>query len=223
MSHAQVIELLGAPASGKSSIATALAARPGVVLLKDHEPADLPSLAWSAVRASPILRFPPPEGVGRARWAAWAGRLRAAPALVDRRDGRGATVVLFDQGPAYTLGRLTSLRRHDAGDAWWRRRAAECGRLLDLVVLLEVDERTLARRLRERSKAHVTQTMDDAEIETYLVQQQLVCRRVADAVAQAGATVLRLDTGEGPAREHVAAIMSTLPGPMADDERGSRR
>ncbi|MGH3385984.1 MAG: AAA family ATPase, partial [Nocardioidaceae bacterium] len=162
-SHARpavrVVELLGPPASGKSSVAAGLAETPGVVVLKEHRRSDLPALVKSVVAAWPVLWTRPPAGVGRLRWAAWAGRLGAAPRTVGRRRAP-RTVVLLDQGPAYTLGRMAQLRDDPLAAAWWQARMEMSAQLLDVLVVLDADTATLAHRLHARPKAHVARTLD---------------------------------------------------------------
>jgi AAA domain len=211
----RTIEVLGAPASGKSSVAAALAAVPGLVTVKDHGPGDLPPLAWAALRAWPVLTVAPPGGVGRGRWMAWAGRLGAAPQVVRHRVRRGAETVLLDQGPAYTLGRLATLRRRPRGRRWWQDRVAESVRLLDVLVLLDADTATLAKRLRRRSKLHLGKDLSEAALAAYLDGERETCRGVAEAFEAAGGSVLRLDSGVTSPRACVAAITAVLAGGQA--------
>jgi hypothetical protein len=207
---ARTIEVFGPPASGKSSVAAALAAVPGLVTLKDHGPADLPPLAWAAIRAWPVLTVAPPDGVGRRRWTAWAGRLGAAPRIVRHRLHDGAETVLLDQGPAYTLGRLATLRQRARSLGWWQHRLAESVQLLDVLVLLDADTTTLAARLRRRSKSHVAKDLSEGALAAYLDREQQICRAVAEAFEAAGGKVLRLDTRVTSPRACVAAISAVL-------------
>jgi hypothetical protein len=210
MSRTHIIEVFGPPASGKSSVAASLASVPGLVTLKDHGPADLAPLTWAAVRAWPALTIAPPDGVSRARWMAWAGRLGAAPQVVRHRVRRGAATVLLDQGPAYTLGRLATLRDRGRGHVWWQQRVLDCAQLIDVLVLLDADTATLTRRLRRRSKSHVAKDLPDVAAAAYLVREQQTCRAVAEAFEAAGGTVLRLDTGVTSPSGCVAAIAALL-------------
>lgn len=218
-SHARpavrVVELLGPPASGKSSVAAGLAATPGVVVLKEHRRSDLPALASSVVGAWPVLWTRPPAGVGRIRWAAWAGRLGAAPRTVQRRRAP-RTVVLLDQGPAYTLGRMEQLRDDPLASDWWQARVDMSAQLLDVLVVLDADAATLAQRLHARPKAHVARTLDEVAAVDYLDGERARCRLVADAHEAAGGRVLRLCSQVTPVAEivaTVAALFETEPAP----------
>lgn len=204
-----VVELLGAPASGKSGLAAELCQDPAAVLVKDHGRREIPRLLWGATRAWPVLLEAPPDGATRLRWAAWAGRLVAAPAVATRR-GSGRGLVVLDQGPAYTLARMADVRRTARGSHWWHRQACATARLLDVLVVLDAEPEVLSRRLHARPKAHRATVLDDRATDDYLRAEQATCRVVADAVARAGAAVLHLDTGRVPVAEQAAAVRSAL-------------
>ena len=209
MRDTHVIELLGAAASGKSGLATALARTPGTVVVKDHDLRDLPHLLWGATRSWPVLFEDPPAGATRLRWAAWAGRLSAAPALAGRHAPCGGLVVL-DQGPAYTLTRMVSVRGTPRGSHWWHRQACGTARLLDVLVVLETDPQTLSRRLHARPKEHRATVLDVSRTRDYLEIERGTCRVVADAIARTGTPVVYLDTGRLPLPEQVTAVHTAL-------------
>jgi hypothetical protein len=206
MAAATVIELLGAPAAGKSGLAEALGASPDTVVVKDHARRDLPALLRAATRAWPALLSDPPPGTSRLRWAAWAGRLGAAPVVAGHRSASGTRLVVLDQGPAYTLGRMLDVRRAPRGSHWWHRQACETARLLDLLVVLDARPELLAERLRARHKQHRADDLDPAGTARYLTSEQQTCRAVADALGRAGARVLYLDTGRLTVEEQVEAV-----------------
>lgn len=204
-----VIELLGAPAAGKSSLAAALSSVPGTVVLKDHTPRDLPALTAACVRDWSVLLADPPPGIPRLRWTAWAGRVGAAPAVAGRHR-RHADVVVFDQGPAYTLGRLMPVRRDPHGNHWWYRRACGTARLLALLVVLDADPEVLACRLRARDKEHPAAGMSEQDARGYLDAERQTCRVVAETLGRAGTRVLFLDTGRHELGEQVAAVRAAV-------------
>lgn len=207
-----VVELLGAPASGKSGLATELARLPGVAVVKDHRHRDLAPLLRGVGRSWPVLLGPPPPGVSRARWAAWAGRLSAAPEIVRRLVARGADTVVLDQGPAYTLGRMVTARGTETGSAWWRARSNDCAGLLDLLVVLDADPATLTDRLRGRDKSHLAGSFDDEQAHAYLAAEQATCRLVAEILADAGTSVIHLDTARMSLSEQVSAVLTVSAG-----------
>lgn len=207
--HGFVVELLGPPGSGKSTLATELAEIPGVCVVKDHAHEDLPALAWAAVRAWQVLPSAPAE-VSRSRWSAWAGRLGAARRVTERRLAAGASTVVLDQGPAYTLGRMLEARRTARGHHWWWRRSADCAGLLDLLVVLDADTTILSRRLHVRSKAHPADDWDDDEVVGYLQHERDTCRDVADVLERQGTAVRRLRTDQMPVADQVSAVTEAL-------------
>lgn len=211
-----VIELLGVPAVGKSGLAAALAGVPGTVVVKNHTHRDLPSLGGAAVRACSVLLEDPPPGIPRVRWAAWVARLGAAPAVAARYGADGRLVV-FDQGPAYTLGRMIDIRRDPHGNHWWHGRLCATARLLKLLVVLEADPAVLSLRLRGRGKAHRAAELDQAELARYLSVERRTIHTVADALSRAGTRVIHLDTGRLDVAEQVAVVHAALaPRPVRD-------
>jgi hypothetical protein len=210
VSTGTVIELLGVPAAGKSGLAAALGTAPGTVVVKDHCNRDLPALFGGVVRAWPVLLVAPPSGTSRLRWAAWAGRLCAAPAVAAHRGAAEGRRVVLDQGPAYTLGRLIDLRREPRGSHWWYRQACATSGLLELLVVLDASPDVLAGRLRDRGKEHRASGLDPQQTTRYLAAEQQTCRAVADAIGRAGAHVLHLDTGRLTLEEQVDAVNVAL-------------
>jgi broad-specificity NMP kinase len=200
-----VVELLGAPGSGKTRLASALGELPGVAVVKDHQRGDLSTLAWSLARSWPVA-VTPPEHVDRVRWAAWAGRVTAASHIARSRLDGGARAVVFDQGAAYTLMRMTQLRTRHHGSVWWWSRALETARLLDLVLVLDADTETLAHRLGERRKDHHADAMPAERLRAYLDTERRACHAVADVLAREGAEARRIVTTESSIDDEVAFV-----------------
>jgi AAA domain-containing protein len=205
-----VVELVGAPGSGKSSVAEAIGALSGVVVVKDHQRRDLPVLAWSAATAGRVLFASPPPGVSRLRWIAWVGRCRAASRVVRQRLAAGARVIVLDQGPAYTLGRMAESADRDAAVARWHRaRTVEVGRLLDAVVVLDGDTDLLAARMRSRAKRHQADELEAASAASYLDGERAIAGRIATDLAAEGVMVVYLDAARSLA-ENVAVVEAVL-------------
>jgi predicted ATPase len=205
-----VVELLGAAGSGKSGLANALSAGPGTVVVKEHAAGDVTALLRAVPPALPALKAGPPSDVSRARWTAWAVRLCAARAVVHRHAPAHGGLVVLDQGPAYTLGRMLSMRADVDGNHWWHQQAAATARLIDVLVILEAEPAELRRRLRRRSKNHRASTMSDPELGAYLRSEHAICSSVAQAIAQAGSRVIRVDTGRLSVAEQVEVTRGGL-------------
>ena len=204
------VELIGAPGTGKSSVAAAIERLPGVVVVKDQRRRDLPMLIWSAATAGRVLYAKPPVGVSRLRWIAWVGRSRAAPRIARRRLATGARTVVLDQGPVYTLGRMAEAASRDSAVARWHRsRVADCGRLLDLVIVLDAVSGELAARLRSRTKSHRADDLPATAATAYLERERAASRSIAAAVASAGARLVEVDATNS-LDENISVVMAVL-------------
>ena len=175
----RVVEVLGPPGSGKSTVADLLGAVDGHLVVKDHEAGDLPALLRAAASAWPVLAQRPPAGVARTRWVAWAGRVAGVDEVVRRRARTGAGLLVLDQGPAYTLGRMAEACATGSASAWWHRQLVAYARLLDAVVLLDADRQVLRERVLGRVKQHTVLTMDEHESFDYLAEAAHGCSVIA--------------------------------------------
>lgn len=205
-----VVELLGPPGVGKSGLADALSEVAGVSVVKNHTRHDVTAAAAAVPHALPAALSHPPPGVDRKRWAAWAGRLAAAPRVARHRIAEGASTVVFDQGAAYTLVRMLDVRRHPAGNTWWWRRSIETADLLDLLVVLDADTDTLLRRVQARDKAHVVDRRPADEARSYLERERASCHLVADVLAREGASARRMITTEVSVPQQAEIVMTLL-------------
>ena len=111
-----------------------------------------------------------------------------------------------DQGPAYTLGRLTDVRRSRTGSEWWHRQLTASAALLDVLVLLDADRQTLVERLHGRAKDHAALALDERAVDDYLADAQYDCRVIASWLEAAGVRVVRLDTSRVTADEACATL-----------------
>jgi hypothetical protein len=190
----RVIELLGPPGSGKSTLAERLGDVDGYVVVKDHELGDLPALLRAAAAAWPMLVHRPPPGVTRTRWVAWVGRVAGVDEVVRRRAHTRARLLVLDQGPAYTLGRMADACATGRASDWWHHRLVAYAALLDAVVLLDADPQTLRERVVGRAKEHAVLTLDERGSAEYLAEAAHGSRVVAAWLESAGVPVVRLDT-----------------------------
>lgn len=204
-----VVEILGAPASGKSTLAQAMAAVDGVSVVKDHQRGDLPALVRSAVRSWPVVLTAPAD-VERLRWAAWTGRVSAAPAIARHRLTTGSTMVVFDQGAAYTLVRMAGMRSRRRGNRWWWGRTLRTAQLLDVLIVLDADTDTLAERIRDRGKAHESSRLSAPALHSYLAERRREVHALADVLAREGTDVRRIVSSETTSAEQVALVLEAV-------------
>jgi thymidylate kinase len=191
-----LVELVGRAGAGKSTIHRALLERyrdlepmpllrkrPYTGVLARHTLAALGTLAR---RRALDPRFP----VDQVRMMAY---LRALP-VVFAAGGR-RRVVLFDQGPLFSLTRPYLADARLA--AWWESTFALWRERLDLVVSLDAPDDVLLERIKARPKFHRVQDREKQDALEFLANTRSV---YDDALARLGGherapIVLRIDTG----------------------------
>lgn len=194
-----IIELVGPAGVGKTAVAKALAARYNARR----------SSIWSLPRRSLLLPLAHSLALhGRLAWAARAPVIREMKHLVRLRAlhqwlGRHAdtlpTVLALDEGPVFVRAWLSLLGhprlRNGTSIAWWDLAAALWPSPLDLVVVLEADDRVLANRIRGREKPHAFKQRPDEVITRFVGDFRDAYERVLATGRTAGRT-LRLSTTE---------------------------
>jgi hypothetical protein len=93
---------------------------------------------------------------------------------------------------------------------WWWGRCLETAGLLDLLVILDADNATLARRVRDRDKQHRAVELPPARLHQYLTAERRGCHIVADVLAREGAEVRRIITTDTPVGEQVQIVQEAL-------------
>jgi hypothetical protein len=124
-----------------------------------------------------------------------------------RRAGTGATVVVFDQGPVYTLVRLHEDQDQNSAsiELWRRRKLAQWAATLDLVLLLDAPDDVLVERIRGRVKAHALKLGPDASARAAVAAERgRYDAVIAELMEAASVRVLRFDT----CRTSVAAVIA---------------
>lgn len=156
----RLLEIVGPAGAGKTTLAAMLCRQSGriqsISSLKRKRHA--PYYLGSAAAVAPIMA----HSIWSGAWSGWQAtywmvRLGASESVLSR-ELRGSTAIgLIDQGPIYTLARLSAnpeLQRDRQLRAWWNRSLSYWAHRLHCVVWLDAAAEVLADRVDARAKAH---------------------------------------------------------------------
>ncbi len=216
---ARAMELIGPPGAGKSTLAAALADRtPEFRIVKHYRgTGSLPIvLRAGPAMASVVLRDPTGRWLNR-RQLTWIARVEAGLRMLERRR----TTIVFDQGPVYTLARLSDLLRgpQAAGAlAGWRNaKSRQLADLLDLIVVVDAPDSVLMERIATRVKAHHLQHLPLGSAQASLAYARVgYDELIGQVTSDNGPRVLRLDSSRDTLPTMVDGVLAAL---RADDAR----
>jgi hypothetical protein len=209
----RLVELAGPAGAGKSTVFRALVTRADNVeaapdigkrdyaLLAAH----VPPVVGALLRRRAIRRLTPAQ----LRVMVY---LRALPPLVARRPPGDRSVLIFDQGPLYVLGRPRLL---DARLAPWRQEMFErWASLLDAVVWLDAPDGVLVGRIGERPKWHRLKGQPaDAAIDVLAKTRAVYEEMLSNLEARDdGPGILRFDTSRTSPEEIADAVLGAVDG-----------
>lgn len=205
-----VIEVLGLPGSGKTTVVDAVSQSHGIeVMSRYRSPANAVPYAIAALELLPVLV--PSLWQGRS-WRERNKLIRLASSRsVVRRRARGGTAraFVFDQGPLFLLKQLAD----DGGppDAIERRRrrlASSWGRTLDLALVLDAPDDVLLERIRGRDKGHQLRDEADASARAALATERRAVERVLEELGGEGTVrIQRVDTSASTVADTTAALL----------------
>lgn len=215
-----VFELVGPAGVGKTAVLRAMARlaplmRTGVRIDRVRQ---LPAISWGIVALTPALVdmfFTDP------RWF-WPGlrhlsRLQTLPVEIERAQASGSPTILLDEGPVFSLGRLSVFNDAAAGRGslarQWNRDVARCRTLLSGIILLDARNDVLADRIRRRVKPHQVKTSNEREVNEFLdryraAYQDIVGRLTAGREVQ----IVELDTTTTPIERVATDALTALEG-----------
>jgi hypothetical protein len=213
----RIVELVGPPGAGKSTIFTAIEERDAGIarppLLRKTE--SLLFVQLGRVVATLVGHRVMPHGLGPVREMLY---VQALPEIIGRASP--ASAVVFDQGPVFSLTRpsLTDERLADWHETWFDAWAP----LLDLVVWLDAPDAVLIERINSRPKWHGLKGGDAVAARAKLLKDREVYERaLADLESrERHPRILRFDTARtlpaDVAGEIVAALRPAAPSPVSD-------
>ena len=215
-----VFELVGPAGVGKTAVLHAIArlardVRTGVRIDRLRQ---IPALTRSLVVLTPALL----DLAFRDAREFWPGlrhlgRLRTLPAEVARAQASGHQAILLDEGPLFSLGRLSVFQRADvATGALARQWGAEVARwrtLLRGIVLLDGRNEVLAERIRRRPKGHQIKSGSDREMFAFLDSYRAAYRDIVRRLsADDGVRVVEIDTTTAPIDQVATDTLAALTG-----------
>jgi len=213
-----VVELIGPPGAGKSTVSRLLCAqerrvRPALGIWGLPRPL----LARHAVRLLPeLLATPGSTRAASLEIALQRIRLSAFHPFLVREARAPHRVIQMDEGPIFALvwlrmfhpGALEAspLRR------WWEREVARWSEAVDAVVLLDAPDRVLTERIRTRSKPHPVKDGTDGEILDFIAGfRAAFAQLAADLVTPTGGpTILSVSTAREGAEQVARRILKAL-------------
>lgn len=209
-----LIELMGLPGTGKSSLLEALCNR-------NNRIASRPILsrgAHATVLAGELVKVLAMLVRRRALGRQWSPErlvmtayLRALPRVLEGPRAPDRDAVVFDQGPIFSLTRpvLLDERLRD----WWDSTFAAWRSLLDAVVWLEAPDAILLERINARPKPHRFKGGADGAALDMLAQNRAAYDFALSRLEAPGRSpaILRFDTSRQPAEEIAEAILTVIP------------
>lgn len=215
-----VFELVGPAGVGKTAVLRAIARlapliRTGVRMDRMRQ---LPTIALSIAVLTPALvdmffgdahRF-------------WPGlrhltRLRTFPAEIARAQDSGHRTILLDEGPVFSLGRLSVFHHAATGRGSlgrrWCHELARCSTLLSGIVYLDARNDVLAERIHRRLKPHQVKHRSDREVNEFLDRYRAAYRAILGRfTTDRRVQIVEIDTTTATIEQVAAEALTALDG-----------
>lgn len=199
-----IVEIVGPAGAGKTALLRTLGRDPrvqtGVHIDRVRQFAEM--VVHGAAHLPVALTL-----LGRGWQPLWYGllhlvRLRTLPrAIALAAAGAEADVILLDEGPVFSLARLSVFQQANQGDGRlagaWHTELDRWSGLLDLVIWIDAPDAVLAVRIRSRLKRHQIKGGTDAEVAVFLERYRRAYREILDRLTTGGRVgMVHLDTAD---------------------------
>lgn len=209
-------EVVGPPGSGKTSLLEALTASGGVGPVAEYRRIEhVPGYVWSALSLARVLL--PTSVVARpSPWELNKMIRLEASARVLRRSAAasGERVVVFAQGPVYTLTRLCDLAERSSGSPafcrWWTAKLTQWASGLDLAIVLDAPDEVLMQRILDRPKGHRAKGASKASARSILWTERARYDAVLADLSRRGLPILGIDTDRSSVGEATSTVLDSL-------------
>lgn len=208
-----IVELVGPAGAGKTALLRAISARDPSVRsgLRIERLQFLPLILWHALALAPAAIDLFAESTRL--W--WPGmlhlvRLRTLHTALAREARSGSRAIILDEGPLFSLARLTVFQNADRGHGAltreWRAELTRWTSELDVVVWLDAPDKVLSERIRGRDKQHPVKDGTEDEVTEFLGRFRSAYQGLMDRVRAAGRVrIVQIQTNEDTT-DHMAEI-----------------
>lgn len=213
--RAVVVEILGLPGSGKTTITRELSRRDAHVLTMHRYRSwgNVGAYVMAAVRLVPGIVTAARHGAS-SRDVRRLIRLASSDAVLRRlRRRRAVGAVVLDQGPVFLLRQISASPRSSVEPIpRYRSRYLHLyADLLDLVVVLDASDDVLLARTREREKHHRLRDMSEADARHELEAERRSMEATLSELTDAGAAGVRVvDTGTASVDDTIVTVVRCI-------------
>lgn len=209
-----VVEIVGPAGAGKTALLRTLREDPRIRAgLRIERLRHLFELVVHTTAIAPAAVALLDEGPG----PFWAGlrhfvRLRTFPRAIARAAAEGPGLILLDEGPIFSLGRLSVFQRANQGGGrlarYWHAEVNRWANLLDGVIWIDAADSVLAERIRTRRKEHRIKSGTDTEVTGFLNRYRVAYREIMGALAASGSVrVVEIDTASVTTAQQAERVM----------------